>query len=74
MWWSARLVGQGMIAESPDGLRLAKRALQHDTQILLNMYCNDNMNFNDGSCCSSAEGYTTLQIVTFSFLGIWYVS
>lgn len=60
-----------MINESPDGIHLAARALKHDTQILLNMYCNDNMNFNDGSCCSSAEPYTTLQIVTFAILGVW---
>lgn len=71
LWWSARLVAQGMINESPDGIHLAARALKHDTQILLNMYCNDNMNFNDGSCCSSAESYTTLQIVTFAILGVW---
>ncbi|KAF2905223.1 hypothetical protein ILUMI_00947 [Ignelater luminosus] len=70
LWWSARLVAQGMVSESPDGIHLATRALQHDTQILLNMYCNDYMNFNDGSCCSSAETYTTLQIVTFSFLAV----
>ncbi|KAF5292887.1 hypothetical protein FQR65_LT11139 [Abscondita terminalis] len=70
LWWSARLVAQEMVSESPDGIHLAKRALQHDTQILLNMYCNDYMNFNDGSCCSSTESYTMLQIVTFSFLGI----
>lgn len=71
LWWSARLVAQGMIAESPDGVHLAPRALKHDVQILLNMYCNDNMNFNDGTCCSSAESYTTLQIVTFAILGVW---
>lgn len=71
LWWSARLVAQGMISESPDGIHLAPRALHHTTQILLNMYCNDNMNFNDGTCCSSAESYTTLQIVTFAFFGVW---
>lgn len=70
-WWSARLVAQGMVAESPDGIHLAKKPLQHTTQILLNMYCNDNMNFNDGTCCSSAETYTYLQIVTFLILVIW---
>ncbi|KAK4872675.1 hypothetical protein RN001_014704 [Aquatica leii] len=70
LWWSARLVAQEMVSQSLDGIHLAKRALQHDTQILLNMYCNDYMNFNDGSCCSSTESYTMLQIVTFSFLGV----
>ncbi|KAJ8956961.1 hypothetical protein NQ317_006732 [Molorchus minor] len=68
LWWSKRLVGQGMVTESPDGIHLAKKALKHDTQILLNMYCNDYMNFNDGTCCSSVETRTTLQIVTFAIL------
>ncbi|KAF4524562.1 hypothetical protein B566_EDAN017447 [Ephemera danica] len=33
-------------------------------EILLNMYCNDHMNYNDGTCCSSAEPATTLQVLT----------
>nr|CAI5835753.1 unnamed protein product [Callosobruchus analis] len=70
LWWSARLVGQGMISDSPDGIHLPKKTLTHVTQILLNMYCNDYMNFNDGTCCSSVEQRTTLQIVTFSILGL----
>ncbi|CAH1119727.1 unnamed protein product [Phaedon cochleariae] len=70
VWWSSRLVGQGMIQESPDGIHMAQRPLRHDAQILLNMYCNDNMNFNDGTCCSSVETRTTLQIVTFAILAI----
>lgn len=71
LWWSVQLVGQGMIEESPDGIHQVPRPLKHDTQILLNMYCNDYMNFNDGTCCSSVEPRTTLQIVTFVILGIW---
>lgn len=71
MWESARLVAEGMIAESPDGILLAPKSLQHNTQILLNMYCNDNMNFNDGTCCSSTESYTTLQKVTAGILIVW---
>lgn len=60
-----------MLSKSPDGIHLAQRPLKHNIQILLNMYCNDYMNFNDGTCCSSAESYTTLQIVTFAILGVW---
>lgn len=70
LWWTARLVAQGMVSESPDGMHLAPKPLQHNTQILLNMYCNDYMNFNDGSCCSSAETYTTLQVLTFLIMGL----
>ncbi|XP_077291405.1 N-acetylneuraminate (7)9-O-acetyltransferase isoform X2 [Arctopsyche grandis] len=64
LWQSSRLVVAGMVSD--DGLLLSDTALRHDTQILLNMYCNDHMNFNDGTCCSSAEPYTTLQVLTFS--------
>ncbi|CAG9761705.1 unnamed protein product [Ceutorhynchus assimilis] len=70
LWWSIRLIGQGMVLESPDGVFLAERPLKHSTQILLNMYCNDYMNFDDGTCCSSMETATTLQIVTFVILAI----
>lgn len=71
IWRSIKLVGDGMISMSSDGVYLPQRPLQYDIQILLNMYCNDYMNFNDGTCCSSTETYTTLQIVTFAILGIW---
>ncbi|KAK9877974.1 hypothetical protein WA026_020189 [Henosepilachna vigintioctopunctata] len=64
-WWSKRLIGEGMISESSDGIHLTSKPLRHNTQILLNMYCNDYMNFDDGTCCSSTESYTTVQIVTF---------
>lgn len=70
LWWSARLISQGLVLESPDGIYLAEKSLKHTTQILLNMYCNDYMNFNDGTCCSSMETCTTLQIVTFAILSI----
>ncbi|XP_067001977.1 N-acetylneuraminate 9-O-acetyltransferase [Anabrus simplex] len=70
LWSSSRQVAQGNLDESPDGIHLGPLALKHDTQILLNMYCNDHMNFYDGTCCSSAEPYTTLQVVTFAFLGV----
>ncbi|XP_059469024.1 N-acetylneuraminate 9-O-acetyltransferase [Neocloeon triangulifer] len=74
LWSSSRLVAQGNLDESDDGLHLSPLVLKHDTQILLNMYCNDHMNFNDGTCCSSAESSTTLQIVTFSALGVCCVT
>ncbi|KAJ9581661.1 hypothetical protein L9F63_023160, partial [Diploptera punctata] len=70
LWSSARLVAQGNLEEMQDGIHQGPLALKHDTQILLNMYCNDHMNFNDGTCCSSAEPYTTLQVVTFSILSV----
>ncbi|XP_047110561.1 N-acetylneuraminate 9-O-acetyltransferase isoform X1 [Schistocerca piceifrons] len=73
LWSSTKLVAQGSPDETTDGIHLGPTALKYDTQMLLNMYCNDHMNFNDGSCCSSAEPYTTLQVVTFSVLGVCFI-
>ncbi|XP_044757718.1 N-acetylneuraminate 9-O-acetyltransferase [Coccinella septempunctata] len=73
LWWSTKLVGEGMLSESPDGIHLSKKPLRHNVQILLNMYCNDYMNFDDGTCCSSTESYTTVQKITFLFLGICFL-
>ena len=40
-------------------------------QMLMNMYCNERMNFKDGTCCRSPESASTLQIVTFTILLVW---
>lgn len=71
IWSSARHIANGLLTEAKNGWKLSRLALQHDTQIMLNMYCNDYMNYNDGSCCSSAEPYTILQIVTYAFFAVW---
>ena len=31
--------------------------------MLLNLVCNDNMNFNDGTCCKSSDRPTSLQAI-----------
>ncbi|VDI02333.1 Hypothetical predicted protein, partial [Mytilus galloprovincialis] len=78
VWSSSRLVAQGIrqpaknIAD--DGLHISKPALQLDVQILLNMYCNDHMNYNDGTCCRSPEAATTVQIITAAFFLVCFVS
>lgn len=69
IWWSSYLIGEGMITDSPDGIQLTSKSLKHSAQILLNMYCNDYMNFDDGTCCSSSEPYNVVQITTFFVLG-----
>ncbi|CAG9561488.1 unnamed protein product [Danaus chrysippus] len=56
IWNSARLAG------APG----AGPGLQHAAQILLNMFCNDHMNFNDGTCCAQPEPCTQLQLLTFA--------
>lgn len=70
IWSSSNLIAAGLLDELENGWILSKLALRHDIQILLNMYCNDYMNYNDGSCCSSAESYTILQIVTYAVFGV----
>ncbi|XP_045536158.1 N-acetylneuraminate 9-O-acetyltransferase [Papilio machaon] len=62
VWGAARLVAAG----SAGGEALTRTALRHCAQILLNMFCNDHMNFNDGSCCAQPEPYTQLQMLTFA--------
>ena len=51
-----------------DGIHFSDTVLKLDTQILLNMYCNNHMNYNDGTCCSDGEPVTVLQIITGSWL------
>lgn len=70
IWSSSRHIASGLLDEAIDGWHVSKLAAQHDIQTLLNMYCNDYMNFNDGSCCSSAEPYTVLQIITYAVFGV----
>jgi len=65
VWSSCRLVAQARY--------LAKSIYVHDTQMLLNAYCNDHMNYNDGTCCSSAEPHTSLQVVTASVFAVCLV-
>lgn len=71
MWWSSRLVSQGEMNDSPDGLHSSNASLRLRAQILLNLYCNDHMNFNDGTCCSSTEPYNSLQSYMLLFFIIW---
>lgn len=70
IWSSSKYIAGGLLDDAVDGWHLSKLAARHDIQILLNMYCNDYMNYNDGSCCSSAEPYTILQIITYSVFGV----
>ncbi|XP_067685782.1 N-acetylneuraminate 9-O-acetyltransferase-like isoform X1 [Haliotis asinina] len=74
LWKSSRLVAQGMKKESEDGLHISKLALDLDVQILLNMYCNNDMNHHDGTCCNQPEQATTLQIITAAFFLVCIVS
>lgn len=70
IWQSSKLVGMGVLEQSPDGYLASPLSLRHKVQILLNTYCNDHMNFDDGSCCSYPEPATTLQLLSLSALAL----
>uniref|UniRef100_A0A8D8B654 CAS1 domain-containing protein 1 n=1 Tax=Culex pipiens TaxID=7175 RepID=A0A8D8B654_CULPI len=70
IWSSGKMIASGLRDEFVDGHKLGTLALKHDVQILLNMYCNDYMNYNDGTCCSSAETHTIIQVITYALLGV----
>ncbi|XP_041986683.1 N-acetylneuraminate 9-O-acetyltransferase [Aricia agestis] len=65
IWRSAVLAGSGAAA---GGEALHAGTLRHLSQMVLNVFCNDHMNFNDGSCCATPEPATPLQLLTFSLL------
>lgn len=67
IWESSTKIASGLLDNNLESVL----AMKHDVQILLNMYCNDFMNYNDGTCCSSAEQYTALQIITYSVFAVW---
>ena len=76
IWSSARLVAQGYNSDTnakDDGLHMSAKGLNYAIQILLNMYCNDQMNYNDGTCCSDPESITTLQLITFVVFSLFVV-
>lgn len=70
VWSSIRLISEGYPGDSPDGLHTGPLAVNYAIQILTNMYCNDHMNYNDGTCCSSPEPVTWLQTITFASFAI----
>ena len=66
IWSSSRLVSQGYNADSRDGYELGSFALDTDSQMLFNLYCNNRLKFNDASCCSQPEAMSLIQQIIFS--------
>ena len=62
LWQSLHGLAEGTLDDMTDGFHLAPLALARATQMVLNFVCNDNMNFNDGSCCKSSDHPTSLQV------------
>ncbi|KAF2361372.1 Cas1p 10 TM acyl transferase domain [Trinorchestia longiramus] len=65
VWSSARLIAQGSLSDFADGMHAGRTTVTSYIQILLNLYCNNYLNFDDGSCCNTREGFTTTQITSF---------
>ncbi|RXG68567.1 CAS1 domain-containing protein 1 [Armadillidium vulgare] len=68
LWSSSRLIAQGSLIGFVDGIHAGSITVNYDTQILLNLYCNHHLNFNDGTCCNSRESFTLSQIIVFALL------
>lgn len=73
LWSSSRLIAQGQMNEMIEGIELSAEALNTDVQLLLNMYCNDQMNHDDGTCCATIEPYTYIQLTAFFILFVCLV-
>ncbi|KAH8368347.1 hypothetical protein KR084_010355 [Drosophila pseudotakahashii] len=70
VWESAWHIANGLLDNAIDGHQLCAHGQRLEVQLLWNMYCNDYMNYNDGTCCSSSEPHTTLQIVAYALFGV----
>ncbi|KPM02345.1 CAS1 domain-containing protein [Sarcoptes scabiei] len=75
IWSSARLISLGFKdarsqndTSSRSSFRVHPNSLKFSIQILLNLYCNDQMNYNDGTCCSDPERYTLIQLIVLALL------
>ncbi|XP_022830222.1 N-acetylneuraminate 9-O-acetyltransferase [Spodoptera litura] len=63
---AAKIWKSALLVSAEGGVELSGAALRHCAQLLLNMFCNDHMNYNDGSCCAQPEPHTQLQLLTFA--------
>ncbi|UXI14650.1 hypothetical protein NH340_JMT00593 [Sarcoptes scabiei] len=80
IWSSARLISLGFKDDgsqndtsSRSSFRVHPNSLKFSIQILLNLYCNDQMNYNDGTCCSDPERYTLIQLIVLTLLAVFIV-
>ncbi|TNN05960.1 N-acetylneuraminate 9-O-acetyltransferase [Schistosoma japonicum] len=57
-----------------DGYHVSDKAMKENVQILLNLYCNNQMKFSDGTCCRGSEQITPVQQKCFIFYAICVLS
>ena len=68
MWTSMARISEMALDRMPGGMYLSDKVVDQGVQMLLNLHCNDNMNFNDGTCCKRTDKITNLQLITISVL------
>lgn len=75
IWSSSRLVSQGFnpTDSSPDGLQVGPATLKVDSQLLLNLYCNNRLNFAEASCCTQPELMSVSQQIIFVLFFIFFI-
>uniref|UniRef100_A0A8D8UXD8 CAS1 domain-containing protein 1 n=1 Tax=Cacopsylla melanoneura TaxID=428564 RepID=A0A8D8UXD8_9HEMI len=66
IWSSSRLIASGRLSDMRHGLFVHPKCLDIDVQLLLNVYCNDHMNFNDATCCATPEQHSSSQVVVYT--------
>ena len=69
LWSSIYGLAEGTMDQSADGFHISQLAANKACQMVLNLLCNDNMNFNDGSCCKSSDRPSSLQVISFIVMG-----
>ena len=65
-------LAEGTLDSMEDGYHLSSLAITKSTQMILNLVCNDNMNFNDGSCCKSSDHRDNKTILFINFIQLKY--
>ena len=69
LWSSIYGLAEGTMDQMTDGFHISHLAASKASQMVLNLLCNDNMNFNDGSCCKSSDRPSSLQVISFIVMG-----
>lgn len=67
-WESVPSLMEEFINELTDGVHFPIPLLKQTNLMLLNLHCNEKMNFQDGSCCKKSDSPTSLQVFSFGLI------
>ncbi|TRY61460.1 hypothetical protein TCAL_03164 [Tigriopus californicus] len=67
-WESVPSLVEEFINDLTDGIHMPVPALKQASLMLLNLHCNEKMNFQDGSCCKKSDSPTSLQMFSFGLV------